>query len=348
MSIAKNAVILLTGATGYIGSHTWVELLMAGYEVIGVDNLVNSSPLVLDRIAKITGKKPQFIEADLCDRKASEQIFNNHQITAAIHFAALKSVGESVAKPVEYYANNLGALLTLCGVMQSADVSQFVFSSSATVYGNPATVPIDENFPLSATNPYGHTKLMGEQILRDLAHSNQSWKVAFLRYFNPVGAHESGLIGEDPRGTPNNLMPYIARVAAKRSAKLSVFGSDYPTIDGTGVRDYIHVVDLAKAHLAALNYLQKKGQSFTANIGTGCGYSVLEVIAAYEKASAQSVPYEVVPRRPGDIASCYADPALAAELLGWRAEKSLAAMCADSWRWQSLNPKGFDVESDAA
>ena len=342
MDIAKKAIILLTGATGYIGSHTWVELLKAGHEVIGVDNLVNSSPLVLDRIKAITGVTPRFIEADLCDRGVTERLFNGNRITAAIHFAALKSVGESVAKPIEYYANNLGALLTLCGVMQNANVDQFVFSSSATVYGNPATVPIDENFPLSATNPYGQTKLMGEQILRDLVQANADWKVAFLRYFNPVGAHESGLIGEEPRGTPNNLMPYIARVAAKRSAKLSVFGSDYPTIDGTGVRDYIHVVDLAKAHLAALNYLQKKGESFTANIGTGCGYSVLEVIAAYEKASGQAVPYDLVPRRPGDIASCYANPALASELLGWRAEKDLAAMCADSWKWQSLNPKGFE------
>lgn len=343
MSNAKNAAILLTGATGYIGSHTWVELLKAGYEVVGVDNLVNSSPLVLDRIQKITGLKPHFVEADLCDRSATERLFNDHQIAAAIHFAALKSVGESVAKPIEYYANNLGALLTLCGVMQSANVNQFVFSSSATVYGNPATVPIKEDFPLRASNPYGRTKLMGEQILRDLAEANEHWKVAFLRYFNPVGAHESGLIGEDPRGTPNNLMPYIARVAARRAAKLSVFGSDYPTIDGTGVRDYIHVVDLAKAHLAALSYLQKRGQSITANIGTGCGYSVLEVIAAYEKASGQTVPYDLVPRRPGDIASYYADPRLAAELLDWRAEKDLAAMCADSWKWQSLNPAGFEA-----
>ncbi|MGS0742496.1 UDP-glucose 4-epimerase GalE [Glaciimonas sp. GG7] len=342
MISSDKSTILLTGATGYIGSHTWVALLDAGYEVVGVDNLVNSSPVVLERIKKITGKTPHFVEADLCDRSATEQLFNDHRISAAIHFAALKSVGESVAKPVEYYANNLGALLTLCGAMQTAGARQLVFSSSATVYGNPATVPIREDFPLSATNPYGQTKLMGEQMLRDLAHADESWKVAFLRYFNPVGAHESGLIGEDPRGTPNNLMPYIARVAAKRSAKLSVFGGDYPTVDGTGVRDYIHVVDLAKAHLAALAYLQRKEQSFTANIGTGCGYSVLEVIAAYEKASAQPIPFEIVPRRPGDIASCYADPSLAAELLDWRAEKDLAAMCADSWKWQSLNPVGFE------
>lgn len=343
MNTSDKSTILLTGATGYIGSHTWVELLNAGYDVVGVDNLVNSSPLVLDRILQITGKKPRFVEADLRDRGTTEQLFTDHPITAAIHFAALKSVGESVAKPVEYYANNLGGLLTLCGAMQGAGVDQFVFSSSATVYGNPATVPILEDFPLSATNPYGQTKLMGEQMLRDLERSSNHWKVAYLRYFNPVGAHESGLIGEDPRGTPNNLMPYIARVAAKRSKVLSVFGGDYPTVDGTGVRDYIHVVDLAKAHLAALDYLQRKGKSFTANIGTGCGYSVLEVIAAYEQASGQPVPYDIAPRRPGDIAACYADPGLAAELLGWRAEKDLRAMCADSWRWQSLNPKGFDA-----
>ncbi|PUA17485.1 UDP-glucose 4-epimerase GalE [Glaciimonas sp. PCH181] len=343
MNNSNKSAILLTGATGYIGSHTWVELLNAGHDVIGVDNLVNSSPVVLDRIQKITGKKPHFVEANLCDRAATESLFNGNRIGAAIHFAALKSVGESVAKPVEYYANNLGALLTLCSAMTAAGVDQLVFSSSATVYGNPATVPIREDFPLSATNPYGQTKLMGEQMLRDLEISNDSWKVAYLRYFNPVGAHESGLIGEDPRGTPNNLMPYIARVAAKRSAKLSVFGSDYPTVDGTGVRDYIHVVDLAKAHLAALAYLQREQKSLTTNIGTGSGYSVLEVIAAYEKASDQPVPYDLVPRRPGDIASCYADPSLAAELLGWRAERGLAAMCADSWKWQSLNPLGFEA-----
>ncbi|GAC1329500.1 MAG: UDP-glucose 4-epimerase GalE [Collimonas sp.] len=336
-----NNAILLTGATGYIGSHTWVELLNAGYDVVGVDNLVNSSPLVLDRIKKISGKSPIFVEADLCDTASTEHLFRSHRIGAAIHFAALKSVGESVAKPLQYYANNINSLLTLCQAMQGAGVEKLVFSSSATVYGNPASVPILEHFPLSATNPYGQTKLIGEQILRDLELSDNRWKIAHLRYFNPVGAHKSGLIGEDPRGIPNNLMPYIARVAAKRSDKLSVFGCDYPTPDGTGVRDYIHVVDLAKAHLAALDHLQQKEQSFTANIGTGRGYSVLEVIAAYEKASGQRVPYEVVPRRPGDIASCYADPRLAAELLGWRAEEDLNSICVDSWKWQSQNPQGF-------
>jgi UDP-glucose 4-epimerase len=336
-----NAAILLTGATGYIGSHTWVELLNAGYEVVGVDNLVNSSPTVLDRIKKITGKSPVFVEADLCDRASTERLFEDHRISATIHFAALKSIGESVAKPLEYYANNLNSLLTLCAAMRGAGVGKMVFSSSASVYGNPATVPILEHFPLSASSPYGQTKLIGEQILRDLEISDNRWKVGYLRYFNPMGAHKSGLIGEDPRGNPDNLMPYIARVAARRSAKLPVFGGDYPTADGTGVRDYIHVVDLAKAHLAALKYLQGKEQSFTTNIGSGRGYSVLEVIAAYEKASGQPVPYAIAPRRRDDIAASYADPGLAAELLGWRAEENLESICADSWRWQSQNPTGF-------
>ncbi|MEO6918379.1 MAG: UDP-glucose 4-epimerase GalE [Collimonas sp.] len=336
-----NAAILLTGATGYIGSHTWVELLDAGYEVVGVDNLVNSSPLVLDRIKKITGKTPVFVEADLCDRASTERLFRDHRISATIHFAALKSIGESVAKPLEYYANNLSSLLTLCTAMRDAGVAKMVFSSSASVYGTPATVPILEHFPLSAASPYAQTKLIGEQILRDLELADSRWKIAYLRYFNPTGAHKSGLIGEDSRGNPDNLMPHIARVAARRSPTLPIFGGDYPTADGTGVRDYIHVVDLAKAHIAALNYLQGKERSFTANIGSGRGHSVLEVIAAYEKASGQPVPYDMAPRRPDDIASCYADPSLAAELLGWRAEEDLASICADSWRWQLQNPAGF-------
>lgn len=333
--------ILLTGATGYIGSHTWIELLDAGYDVVGVDNFINSSPIVLDRIKKITGKTPVFIEADMVDYNVIKQVFNRHHITAAIHFAALKSVNESVSQPLKYYANNLNSLLTLCQCMNEANVKKLVFSSSAAIYGNPVTVPIRENFPLSATNPYGQTKLMGEQVLRDLEHADPNWKVAYLRYFNPVGAHQSGLIGEDPGGIPNNLMPYIARVAVKQSEKVAVFGSDYPTPDGTGIRDYIHVVDLAKAHLAALNYLEHEQQSFTANIGTGRGYSVLEVIAAYEKASNQPIPYQLAPRRPGDVACCYADPSLAARLLGWRAIYDLEKICADSWHWQSQNPQGF-------
>jgi UDP-glucose 4-epimerase len=343
MSKKNEKMILLTGATGYIGSHTWVELLKSGFEVLGVDNFSNSSSMVLDRIRRLTGRNPHFIRVDLRDRAGMAQLFAENGIDATIHFAALKSVAESVNKPVEYYTNNIGALLTLCDVMQSAGVHHLVFSSSATVYGNPSMVPITENSPLSATNPYGHTKLMSEQILRDLEHSNELWKMAYLRYFNPVGAHESGLIGEDPRGLPNNLMPYVAQVAGKRLEKLSVYGHDYPTVDGTGVRDYIHVVDLARAHLAALNYLREEGNSFTANIGTGRGYSVLQVIAEYEKASGQTVPFEFVQRRKGDVAACYADASLAAKLLGWRAERDLYAMCKDSWTWQSLNPQGFSA-----
>ncbi|MNR89005.1 UDP-glucose 4-epimerase [compost metagenome] len=330
--------ILLTGATGYIGSHTWVELLAAGYEVVGVDNFVNSNPVMLDRIQQITGKTLTFIEGDLCDPATSKKIFEQHAISAVIHFAALKAVGESVDKPIEYYANNLGSLLTLVNSMRAAKVKNIVFSSSATVYGNPATVPIKEDFPLSVTNPYGMTKLIGEQILRDVEVSDAEWKVAYLRYFNPVGAHESGLIGENPLGIPNNLMPYIAHVASGRLPRLNVYGDDYPTPDGTGVRDYIHVVDLAKAHLAALRYLDQKQQSITANIGTGVGISVLEMISAYEQASGKAIPFDRVARRAGDIATCYADPTLAKNALNWQAEKKLQAMCEDSWRWQANQP----------
>lgn len=329
--------ILLTGATGYIGSHTWVELLNAGYDVVGVDNFVNSSPIMLERIRAITGATLNFVEGDLCKPETSQQVLEQHRITAVIHFAALKAVGESVEKPIEYYSNNLGSLLALTASMQQANVRQLVFSSSATVYGDPASVPITEDFPLSATNPYGMTKLIGEQILRDIEASDISWKVAYLRYFNPVGAHESGLIGENPLGIPNNLMPFIAHVASGRLPRLSVYGDDYPTPDGTGVRDYIHVVDLAKAHLAALRYLEQQQQSITANIGTGVGISVMEMIKAYEDASGRTIPFDRVARRPGDIASCYANPSLAKSKLNWQAEKSLKAMCEDSWRWQS-NP----------
>jgi UDP-glucose 4-epimerase len=327
------ATILLTGATGYIGSHTWIELLDAGYDVVGVDNFVNSGPEVLGRIEKITGKTPSFVEVDLVNYSALRPLFDHHHIDAVIHFAALKSVNESLIQPIQYYTNNLNGLLTLCRCMNEAQVKNLVFSSSAAVYGNPAKTPVQENSPLFATNPYGQTKLMCEQILRDLEHADQDWKIAYLRYFNPVGAHKSGLIGEDPRGIPNNLMPYIARVAAKQSEKLLVFGSDYPTPDGTGIRDYIHVVDLARAHLAALNYLQHQQKSLTVNLGTGRGYSVLEVVAAYEKASNQNIPYQLAPRRPGDSACCYADPSLAAALLGWHAIFDLDTICADSWRW---------------
>ncbi|NYI01311.1 UDP-glucose 4-epimerase GalE [Cupriavidus plantarum] len=333
--------LLLTGATGYIASHTWVALHNAGYNVIGLDNLCNSNRAVVERLARITGAKPNFVEGDVRDRALLDRLFREHKIAGAIHFAALKAVGESVNKPLAYYDNNLNGLLTLCAAMDAAEVRQLVFSSSATVYGNPHTVPILEDFPLSATNPYGQTKLMGEQILRDLELSNPAWKIGYLRYFNPVGAHESGLIGEDPGGIPNNLMPYVAQVAGGRREKLMVFGGDYPTVDGTGVRDYIHVSDLADGHLAALVYLRDKGQGMTVNLGTGRGYSVLEVVKAYERASGKPVPYQIVDRRPGDIASCYADPALAQSLLGWRARHDIDRMCEDSWRWQSMNPLGF-------
>ncbi|ESH93655.1 UDP-glucose 4-epimerase [Cupriavidus sp. HPC(L)] len=333
--------LLLTGATGYIASHTWVALLAAGYDVVGLDNLSNSNRAVVDRIATISGKTPRFVEGDVRDRALLDRLFAEHKIGGAIHFAALKAVGESVAQPLAYYDNNLNGLLTLCASMQGAGVKTLVFSSSATVYGNPHTVPIREEFPLSATNPYGQTKLMGEQILRDLERADPHWRIGYLRYFNPVGAHESGLIGEDPGGVPNNLMPYVAQVAAGRRERLMVFGGDYPTPDGTGVRDYIHVCDLADGHLAALRYLNERGEGMTVNLGTGRGYSVLEVVEAYRRASGKSIPYEIVARRPGDIASCYADPALAQRLLGWQARHDLDRMCADSWRWQSMNPLGF-------
>ncbi|MEM5430987.1 UDP-glucose 4-epimerase GalE [Cupriavidus oxalaticus] len=335
--------LLLTGATGYIASHTWVALLNAGYHVIGLDNLCNSSPIVIERLAAITGKTPHFVQGDVRDRALLDRLFAEHRISGVIHFAALKAVGESVSQPLQYYSNNLDGLLTVCAAMSAAGVKQLVFSSSATVYGNPATVPILEDFPLSATNPYGQTKLMGEQILRDLEKSDPAWRIAYLRYFNPVGAHECGLIGEDPRGIPNNLMPYVAQVAGGRREKLMVFGGDYPTPDGTGVRDYIHVCDLADGHLAALVYLRDQERGMTVNLGTGRGYSVLEVVESYQRASGRPVPYEIVARRPGDIASCYADPALANQLLGWRAQHGIERMCQDSWRWQSMNPQGFDA-----
>ncbi|MCT9127846.1 UDP-glucose 4-epimerase GalE [Cupriavidus gilardii] len=333
--------LLLTGATGYIASHTWVALLAAGYDVVGLDNLSNSNRAVVDRIATISGQTPRFVEGDVRDRALLDRVFAEHRIAGAIHFAALKAVGESVAQPLAYYDNNLNGLLTLCAAMQAVGVKTLVFSSSATVYGNPHAVPIREEFPLSATNPYGQTKLMGEQILRDLERADPHWRIAYLRYFNPVGAHESGLIGEDPGGVPNNLMPYVAQVAAGRRERLMVFGGDYPTADGTGVRDYIHVCDLADGHLAALRYLNERGEGMTVNLGTGRGYSVLEVVEAYRRASGKPIPYEIVARRPGDIASCYADPALAQRLLGWQARHDLDRMCADSWRWQSMNPLGF-------
>ncbi|SEA59075.1 UDP-glucose 4-epimerase GalE [Paraburkholderia sartisoli] len=342
---ATNAkgTILVTGGAGFIGSHTCVELLNGGYDVVVIDNLVNSRPESLKRVERITGRTLAFHEADARDEAALKRIFDAHPVTAAIHFAALKAVGESVAKPIEYYRNNVDSLLVLLDVMRQRDVKQFVFSSSATVYGVPESSPIDESFPLSATNPYGQSKLIAEQVLRDLEVSDPSWRIATLRYFNPVGAHESGLIGEDPAGVPNNLMPYVAQVAVGKLEKLRVFGGDYDTPDGTGVRDYIHVVDLARGHLAALDALVKHDASFVVNLGTGQGYSVLDVVHAFEKASGKPVPYEIVARRPGDVAQCFANPVAAEKLLRWRAQFGIERMCADHWRWQSTNPKGFDA-----
>ncbi|KWN83706.1 UDP-glucose 4-epimerase [Burkholderia ubonensis] len=339
--MTTKGTILVTGGAGYIGSHTAVELLDHGYDVVIVDNLVNSKAESVRRVTQITGKTPAFHQVDVCDEAALGKVFDAHPITGVIHFAALKAVGESVAKPLEYYRNNIGGLLTVLKVMRERNVKQFVFSSSATVYGVPERSPIDESFPLSATNPYGQSKLIAEQMLRDLELSDPSWRIATLRYFNPVGAHASGLIGEDPTGIPNNLMPYVAQVAVGKLAKLRVFGSDYPTPDGTGVRDYIHVVDLAQGHIAALDALVKRDASFVVNLGTGRGYSVLEVVRAFEKASGRPVPYELVARRPGDVAECYANPQAAADVIGWRAKFGLDEMCVDHWRWQENNPNGF-------
>jgi UDP-glucose 4-epimerase len=335
--------VLLTGAAGYIASHTWLALLDAGFEVLGVDNFSNSSPKVIDRLAELSGRTPVFEPLDCSDAGALRGLFARHRVDAAVHFAAHKAVGESTARPLDYYANNLGSLLALARVMGEHGAKRLVFSSSATVYGDPPSLPIREDFPLVATNPYGRTKLMGEEILRDLLASDAAWQVAILRYFNPVGAHPSGRMGEDPRGTPNNLMPYVAQVAVGRRAELTVFGGDWPTPDGTGVRDYIHVVDLAEGHVAALRRLFEQPGSLTVNLGTGRGASVLEVVRAYAAASGREVPYRVAARRPGDVAACWADPARAQQLLGWRATRDLATMCADSWRWQSMNPNGFDA-----
>ena len=327
--------ILVTGGTGYIGSHTVVELLNNEHNVIIVDNLSNSKKEVLKRIEKITGKKPIFYKADIRDKKALEYIFQNHQIDAIIHFAGLKAVGESVEKPIEYYHNNVYGSLVLFEVMKKFNVKKIVFSSSSTVYGYSTNVPFKENEPTSATNPYGRTKLIIEEILKDIYVSDNDWSIVLLRYFNPVGAHKSGLIGEDPNGIPNNLFPYVSKVALGIYEKVNVFGNDYPTKDGTGVRDYIHVVDLAKGHLKALDKISHKKGVHTYNLGTGRGYSVLEIVRAFENASDAHIPYKIVARRPGDIAVCYADSALAKKELGWEAEKGILDMCADSWKWQS-------------
>ena len=335
--------ILVTGGAGYIGSHTCVELIQAGYEVIVADNLYNSSEEAIRRVEKIVGKKIPFVKTELCDMEQVEALFAQYpDIDSVMHFAGLKAVGESVSKPLEYYSNNLLSTLYLLQVMREKGVKNFVFSSSATVYGDPATVPIREDFPTGGTtNPYGTTKLFQERILSDYCAADPTLNVALLRYFNPIGAHESGLIGEDPNGIPNNLVPYIAKVAVGQLEKLHVYGDDYPTPDGTGVRDYIHVVDLARGHVAALKKLETKCGLFICNLGTGNGYSVLDVLHAYEKACGKTLPYVVAPRRPGDIATCYADPRKAREELGWEAELGIEEMCASSWKWQSMNPGGY-------
>lgn len=334
--------ILVTGGAGYIGSHTCVELLNAGYEVIAVDNLSNSKYEALARVMEITEKTLKFYQIDILDQKKLERVFLENSIEAVIHFAGLKAAGESVRLPLSYYYNNLTGTLILCKVMNQFHVKKLVFSSSATVYGMPERLPIREDFALRAVNPYGRTKLMIEEILRDLQQSDSEWSISLLRYFNPIGAHESGRIGEDPNGIPNNLMPYITQVAVGRLKQLSIFGSDYPTHDGTGVRDYIHVVDLAKGHLKALEKILSTTGIDAYNLGTGAGFSVLEIIAAFEKASGKKVPYQLVGRRPGDIASLYADPGKAKTELGWTAEKGIDEMCLDSWRWQKNNPNGYD------
>lgn len=333
---------LVSGGAGYIGSHTCIELIEAGYDVLIADDFSNSSPEAVRRVEKIVHREIPVVEVDLSKPEACKKLFDDHpEIDSVIHFAAFKAVGESVSKPLEYYTNNLVSTLNLLNCMREYGVKTFVFSSSATVYGDPHTVPIKEDFPLSATNPYGYTKLMIEQILLDIAKADKTWNIARLRYFNPVGAHKSGLIGEDPNGIPNNLVPYITQVAAGKLDALKIFGNDYPTPDGTGVRDYIHVVDLAKGHVEALHYMENHPGLLTINLGTGHGYSVLDMVKAFSEVVGRDIPYVIAPRRPGDIATCYADPTLAKELMGWKAEYELLEMCEDSWRWQSNNPNGY-------
>ncbi|MGI2172601.1 UDP-glucose 4-epimerase GalE [Shewanella ulleungensis] len=337
--------ILVTGGAGYIGTHTVVELLNAGQEVVIVDNLSNSSVEALARVHTITDKEATFYQGDILNKALLQKVFADHSIESVIHFAGLKAVGESVAKPLKYYENNVTGTIILCQVMAENNVKNLVFSSSATVYGDPASLPIKEDFPTGATNPYGQSKLMVEHILADLHHSDNSWNIARLRYFNPVGAHESGLIGEDPNDIPNNLMPFIAQVAVGKREQLSVFGDDYNTPDGTGVRDYIHVVDLAVGHLQALKKLQTKPGLVTYNLGTGIGYSVLDMVKAFEKACGKTIAYQISPRRPGDIAACYADPSFAAAQLDWRATHSVEDMASSSWKWQSNNPDGYKLSN---
>ena len=340
----RQSSVLVTGGAGYIGSHTVVALMEAGWNPVIADNLRNSKIKVLDRVAEITGRKPVFYKIDLRNSAALERVFKEQSITSVIHFAGLKAVGESVARPLDYYDNNVGGSIALFEAMARHGVKKIIFSSSAAVYGDPASVPIKEDAPTIPANPYARTKLIIENILRDIHLADSTWRIILLRYFNPVGAHPSGLIGEDPLGVPNNLMPYISQAAVGRRDRISVFGGDYPTKDGTGVRDYIHVMDLAEGHLAALDKLErtkKKTAPLIINLGTGRGYSVLEVINAYADACGRKIPYKITRRRPGDVAECWADPSLAKAVLGWRAKRGLAQMCADAWRWQSMNPKGY-------
>ena len=333
--------ILLCGGAGYIGAHTFVELVARGHDVVVADNLSNSSVLALARLERITGRKVEFHQVDMRDQAGMSQVFAGPAFDAVVHFAALKAVGESCERPLDYFENNISGTITLLQVMKQAGVRRLVFSSSATVYGDPERVPVQEDARLQVTNPYGRTKLVMEQLIEDLCQNDAGFRAANLRYFNPVGAHASGLIGEDPSGIPNNLMPYICQVAVGRREKLQVLGGDYPTVDGTGVRDYIHVVDLARAHADALDYLVRADRSLTVNLGTGRGVSVLELLHGFEKASGRPIPYQIVARRPGDVAEVYADPALARELLGWEASLDVEAMCRDAWRWQSMNPNGY-------
>ncbi|RKR06118.1 UDP-glucose 4-epimerase [Kushneria sinocarnis] len=337
-------MILVTGGAGYIGSHTVLALLQAGHEVVVLDSLTNSSPLAIERVATLAGREVPLVEGDIRNEALLDSLFERYDISAVVHFAGLKAVGESVEKPIAYFDNNVNGTLVLCRAMARAGVKSIVFSSSATVYGDPETVPIQEDFPTSATNPYGRSKLMVEEILRDLCQSDEEWRVALLRYFNPVGAHESGMIGEDPNGIPNNLVPFISQVAIGRREALSVFGDDYDTPDGTGVRDYIHVVDLADGHLKALDFLEQHQGVHTFNLGTGKGYSVLEVADAFARVSEREIPRAIKPRRPGDIACCYADPAHAERVLGWRAQFGIERMMADTWRWQQQNPQGYEQQ----
>lgn len=333
--------VLVTGGMGYIGSHTCIQMIGAGMTPVILDNLYNSKSSVLARIEKVTGEQPQFVQGDIRDKALLVELMQQHQIESVIHFAGLKAVGESVQKPLEYYDNNVNGTLVLVDAMREAGVKSLVFSSSATVYGDPASVPITEEFPTSATNPYGRSKLMVEECLTDFQAANPDWSITLLRYFNPVGSHPSGELGEDPQGIPNNLMPFISQVAVGRRESLAVFGSDYPTKDGTGVRDYIHVMDLADGHIAALQRVGEQAGLHVYNLGTGNGYSVLEMVKAFEQASQKAVPYQLVARRPGDIAECWADPKKAQQELGWQAKRSLEEMTADTWRWQSANPQGY-------